>query len=712
MGKASLLLLAASLLWAGDPAKQPITASDLLKIRRITEVQIAPGGAFAVYGLQSIHTAKDDKGEPDYTYRTHLWRVDFNDSQPRQLTFGDRKDTALSLSPDGRTLAFVRESAAGKDKPKPQIWLLSLAVPGEARQLTHFEHGATAPAWHPSGKSLLVSSPVPISRIEGKPHYAMERPARDWSDWDRAKPVTTPDGDIRAVRNWLEHNAGRSNPTILHRLAFQDEQGLKSEPTVSQLFSVDVEHGRASALTRDFYSHAGYSYSPDGSQIVSISSPQSKEHPDRLRRNAVWLRNADGSEPRPVLDEESENPTAVLWYPDSRSLLVTTQGFDEPTFRQFRLARLELASLRLTTVTEGWDSSVTAAAIASDRAILFTSNHEGAAPLKRTQAGRISDVVSGPVGVSDFDESEGRIVYAQISVANPNELYLREPGGAVRQLTSHNASWLAARHVSLPTEKWIRRPDGTLVQSWVMNPLHPQPGRRYPFVLDIHGGPHAMWGPGEFSMWYEFQLLCAWGYGVVYSNPRGSSGYGYAFQKANYRDWGAGPAGDVLAALDDAVASNPFVDAKRLYLTGGSYAGYLTAWIIAHDHRFVAAAAQRGVYDLTTFYGEGNAFWLVKNSFGGRPYEPEVRKLLEAQSPFTHVVQMRTPLLILHGSQDLRTGVSQSEMLYRALKDLGRPVEYVRYPAIGHELTRSGPPLQRMDHMMRIIEFFQRYESR
>jgi len=242
-----------------------------------------------------------------------------------------------------------------------------------------------------------------------------------------------------------------------------------------------------------------------------------------------------------------------------------------------------------------------------------------------------------------------------------------------------------------------------------MNPTHAEAGKQYPWVVDMHGGPSAMWGPGEFSMWWEFQLFCSWGYGVVYANPRGSGGYGYEFQRANYRDWGKSPMNDVLATLEETESHNPLVDKDRLFLTGGSYAGYLTAWIVGHDQRFKAASAQRGVYDLSTFYGEANAWPLVPEEFGGYPWEPETRKILDEESPITYVANIHTPFLIIHGSQDFRTGFAQSEMLFRSLKQLNRPVEYVRYPAIGHELTRSGPPLQRMDHMLRIIEFFERY---
>jgi dipeptidyl aminopeptidase/acylaminoacyl peptidase len=241
-----------------------------------------------------------------------------------------------------------------------------------------------------------------------------------------------------------------------------------------------------------------------------------------------------------------------------------------------------------------------------------------------------------------------------------------------------------------------------------MRPPNLGPDARVPLALEIHGGPNVMWGPGEDTMWLEFQLLCSGGIGVVYANPRGSTGYGYAFERANFQDWGAGPAGDVLAVVDR-VALEDWVDPDHLFVTGGSYGGYLTAWIVGNDHRFKAAVAQRGVYDLTTFFGEGNAFQLVDWEMGGFPWNPRVRTILQRESPFTYVNRIKTPLLIMHASDDLRTGVSQSEMLYRALKQLGKPVEYVRYPDAGHDLSRTGDPRQRMDRLNRIVEFFSRF---
>jgi dipeptidyl aminopeptidase/acylaminoacyl peptidase len=375
-------------------------------------------------------------------------------------------------------------------------------------------------------------------------------------------------------------------------------------------------------------------------------------------------------------------------------------------------------------------------------------------------------------GVRSFDVGRSGIAYVVTTPENPYELALANVEGQnPRVLTRHNAGWLEGKRLAPMQQRTLtrllpREPDtlrldtlsaralladslaldslgrgfsdltrllqaalaadttGQLalgqdqagadtleVDYWVMEPVGRQRNRRYPLLVQMHGGPSAMWGPGEATMWHEFQLFAARGYGVVFANPRGSGGYGYEFQRANYQDWGAGPASDVLAVTDEAMRL-PWVDADRLALTGGSYAGYLTAWIVAHDDRFQAAVAQRGVYDLQTFFGEGNAFRLVETHFGGFPWEEEADSVLTANSPITFADQITTPLLILHASQDLRTGVSQSEQLYRTLKVLERPVEYARYPGAGHDLSRTGDPAQRLDRLLRIYEFVERFTGR
>lgn len=392
---------------------------------------------------------------------------------------------------------------------------------------------------------------------------------------------------------------------------------------------------------------------------------------------------------------------------------------------------------------------------------------------------QVERLTSFEKGIRSFDVGSAAVFYVATQVTNPYELYVSyAPFSTDEPLTGHNSAWIADKRLSVP-QSYTVKSDSFEIQYWIMKPSFFEEDESYPLLHQIHGGPAAMWGPGEATMWHEFQFFTSRGYGIVYSNPRGSGGYGYEFKRANFRDWGAGPAADVLAVADEA-ATEAWVDTERQVVTGGSYAGYLTAWIAAHDHRFRAAVAQRGVYDLATFLGEGNAWRLIPGHFGGFPWEafkdslraapeedPEendlpvpaiaadtsasyfpappvavdtseaargdnfdpmtvtargvgrleplvgstrsVADVLRLNSPITYVDSIRTPLLIIHADHDLRTGVIQSEMLYKSLKILERDVEYVRYPGSGHELSRSGDPVQRMDRILRIYEFMERF---
>jgi dipeptidyl aminopeptidase/acylaminoacyl peptidase len=315
----------------------------------------------------------------------------------------------------------------------------------------------------------------------------------------------------------------------------------------------------------------------------------------------------------------------------------------------------------------------------NDKYLYFTTPSNGGITLNRvgTKTNKVERLTGFHSGISSFDIKEKKLAFVKTEVKNPFELYLSDA-------TAKNPEY------------------------WVMKPIGYVPGKKYPLLLEIHGGPTAMWGPGEASMWHEFQFFCARGYGVVYANPRGSGGYGAEFMQGNTKDWGSGPAGDVLTALDDAVAEG-WADTSRLAITGGSYGGYLVSWILGHDKRFKAACAQRGVYELSTFFGEGNAWRLVPTYFGGYPWQDTTRAILEKESPLTYVQKITTPLIIFHGENDLRTGVIQSEMLYKSLKLLGSPVEYVRHPGATHEITRSGNNRQRIDQMLRTYEFFERW---
>jgi dipeptidyl aminopeptidase/acylaminoacyl peptidase len=345
-----------------------------------------------------------------------------------------------------------------------------------------------------------------------------------------------------------------------------------------------------------------------------------------------------------------------------------------------------------------------------EKHVYFTAQSNGGVPLYRAniKTRKVEKLTATDTGILSFDVAKNKVVFAQTGVLNPSDLFIADAGLKKVQRAGSFNEWVKTRRLSLPEKHTFVNEKGLTVEYWVMKPTAYQAGKKYPMVLEIHGGPSAMWGPGEASMWHEFQYFAAQGYGVVYGNPRGSGGYGQEFLRANIKDWGTGPSSDVLTALDKAVAEG-WADPTKLTVTGGSYAGYLVAWIISHDQRFKAACSQRGVYDLATFFGEGNAWRLVPNYFGGNPWEPAVKEVLARESPISYVQNITTPYILFHGENDRRTGFVQSEMMYRSLKVLGRPVEYVRHPGGTHELTRSGDNRQRIDQMLRTYEFFERY---
>ena len=714
----SSIWITALLIGHASLADAPVTVQDLLNLRTATAIDVSSDGRVAVIAVRSVERVDHDADWPDFENRSHLWAIDLLDDDPiaRQLTFGRRGGRAPAVSPNGRQVAFLRatEGVPHTDGPTTQVWVMSLDG-GEARQLTSLRRGAGAPVWSPDGHRVLTSTGVDEADLDEAPEWPSERPG--WSDpADDVEPA--PDGPIDAIRAWLDRSASEGHAVVIDRLAFQEEQSLRLHDRTSQLVLVDVESGDATQITSAMRDHESPRFLPDGSAILYVTRATGGRHPDRVVRRHVRRISVDGSDDQVLLSDpewtfQDPRPSA-----DGSVLGFRALRVDEPNYRQQRLGLATLGPdgasepMWLTDSTS-FDYSIGSFRWMTDRAsVAFTAAREGGFPLLTMSlgllepAGLVETFEEQPVGVHAFDVAGGALVYATTSPQNPCVVRLRDARGD-RVILDLN-EWVADRALAVPAMRWITRPDGTRVQYWIMKPPNAAPGERFPLAVEMHGGPSAMWGPGERTMWLEFQVLCSRGFGVMYANPRGSGGYGYAFQRANHQNWGEGPAGDVLAAVDHALL-DPWVDADRLVLTGGSYAGYLTAWIVAHDHRFKAAVAQRGVYHLPTFFGEGNAWRLVPWAFGGYPWDPEAQPVLRRESPFTYVARIRTPLLILHASNDLRTGVSQSEMLYRALKVLERPVEYVRYPRAGHDLSRTGDPNQRLDRLLRIIEFFERF---
>ncbi|GAA4747584.1 S9 family peptidase [Flavisolibacter ginsenosidimutans] len=692
---------------------EPVKLTDMLKIKTVGNIVANNEGTMAAFTVTSIEP--DEKKEGDYKYVTQLYKVDLtSNAAPVQLTFAKESSSGPAWSPDGKTLAFTRAVDG-----KPQIFLLPMSG-GEAYQLTKFSYGASSPKWSPDGKQIFFASGI------GLKDYSKDsvlNPGRSLVSWPFEKPGLTtkeiysipkgkgnPDGSIAEIRSYLLNNEADGKATVLTKLNFQDEMNVSSNVSFNQFFVVDANGTSTPKLiTHGFYRWGSVEPTPDGKKLLITADVDSLESPDRSLESEIYLADADGGNLRLLLSKKGVVYGNAKVSPSGKWLAYT---YGSPAINDVAaLAVMPLNGSEKDAITIPFDRSKSSLTWSKDETFLyFTAQSDGGVPLYRLKLAtkKIEPLSDFNSGVNSFALGKNKIVFSKTELIDPSGLYSADLSMAnVTKLSSFN-DWVKTKKLSLPEKHTFVDNKGLTVEYWVMKPAAYEAGKKYPLLLEIHGGPTAMWGPGEASMWHEFQYFCGKGYGVVYSNPRGSGGYGDAFLKANTADWGAGPTSDVLTALDKTVAEG-WADTSKLLVTGGSYAGYLVAWIISHDHRFKAACSQRGVYDLATFFGEGNAWRLVPSYFGGYPWEPKVKELLQHESPINYVQNISTPYIIFHGDNDRRTGFVQGEMMYRSLKVLNRPVEYVRHPGATHELTRSGDNRQRMDQMLRTYEFFERW---
>jgi dipeptidyl aminopeptidase/acylaminoacyl peptidase len=715
MKKISLLLLFIVSLQASfaQNGTDSVKLTDLLKIKTVNNVTLTKDGAKVAFTLTTVEADKTNK--LDYKYRSQIYTASTsNSSAPLQLTTSREGATKPAWSPDGKQLAFTRSV-----DDKNQIFILSLEG-GEPLQLTSFKYGANNPKWSPDGKKILFSSSLSLlefstdsilNKSHALPSWTMEKPGFENNDYllpNSSKP--NPDGSTSEIRAYLDQNAIDKKAIVLNKLNFQNEYAISSEMNFNHFFDINLtKDATPRLLTKGFYSFSDAEYTPDGKQLIFSGDIDTVENPDRNLESEIYLANSDGSNFKMILGEKGKRySSATLSHSGEwlAFLFSATSFVSVPT-----LAIMPLNGTAKDIITIPFDRNKTNLIWSEDDKFLyFTGQSNGGNVLNKVNIAsrKVESLSSSEFGITSFDIANKTLVYSKTEISNPSELYFATADFQKERKASDFNYWVRTKKLSFPEKKTFINELGMTIEYWVMKPTNYKEGEKYPLLLEIHGGPSAMWGPGEESMWHEYQYFCSKGYGVVYSNPRGSGGYGLDFLRGNVNDWGKGPAKDVLTALDKTVDLG-WADPSKLLITGGSYAGYLTAWIISHDNRFKAACAQRGVYDLSTFFGEGNAWRLVPNYFGGYPWEPKVKEILIRESPITYVENIKTPFIIFHGGNDRRTGFVQGEMMYRSLKVLGRPVEYVVHPGATHEITRNGDNRQRMDQMLRTFEFFERW---
>ena len=694
----------------GQIGKDKILVTDMTKIHQVNNISISPDGKRAIYSLKINEPNESDK--LDFDYRTHLWLSDFQ--TVKQITRGSESVSGATWSADSKQIAFSRNV-----KKQSQIFIMPLDG-GEAFQLTDLKYGANNPQWSPDGTKILFNVNVTFSELlkdsvlnplKKLPYWSFEKAGFKNNDFlkNNKKIKANPDGNLEEIRAYLDKDVEDKKAKVFSRLNFQGESTTEPEMKFNLLFVIEAKEGaKPVQISKSYWSFNNAIWSADSKKVYAVCGLDSTQHPDRELNTAIVSVNVEGSEFRQLVAEKGISYNNPQLSSDGKMMIFTSSKTEWLGFNQLMISNAD-GSNKIPII---FDRAANNFEWSNDsRFVYFTANSNGGIPMYRldVQSKKVERLSDFDSGISSFDVGYDRIIFSKTEVKNPSELYSANLLMKNQtKLSSHNDNYLKNKALSFPEKRTYANSKGQMIEYWIMKPSNFEAGKAYPLLLNMHGGPTAMWGPGESSMWHEFQYFCSQGYGIVYANPRGSGGYGKDFQFSNYQDWGTGPTEDVLAAASDA-AKESWVDTSRQVITGGSYAGYLTAWVISHDNRFKAAFAQRGVYDLTTFMGEGNAWRLTPNYFGGYPWEEKTKTILDRESPYSYVNKIKTPFLIKHGENDLRTGIIQSEMMYKSLKIMGKEVEYVRMPGATHELSRTGNVRQKIDRMLRIYEFFERY---
>jgi len=349
---------------------------------------------------------------------------------------------------------------------------------------------------------------------------------------------------------------------------------------------------------------------------------------------------------------------------------------------------------------------------ADGKTIYFTAEANGNVHLYAVAAaggagGAVRQVTTGERQLRGFSLSADRqaLTYTASDVTHGTELYvapLAPARGVERRLTTFNDSLLKQVALIPADTFWFTGVGGLKIEGWLMKPFGYQPRKTYPLVLSIHGGPHSNYGNVLFP---EFQMLAGQGYWMLFTNPRGSTGYGHAFTYATRGRWGMEDYQDLMQAVDIAIArAKGGVDTTRMAVLGGSYGGFMTNWIVGHTNRFRVAQTDRSIFNWYSWYGSSDAQGLTEYEFRGAPWESD--SLYRVLSPMAYVNTMHTPMLIVHSEDDKRVPITDAEQLFVSLRKRGIPAEFVRYPRSFHGLSRTGPPWLLVDRLERIRTWF------
>jgi dipeptidyl aminopeptidase/acylaminoacyl peptidase len=679
-----------------------ITPDDLLGIQLAGDLQFTPDGRRLAYVVVRLDREQDE-------YRHQICVIDAAPgTRAVPFTAGQKSDKNPRWSPDGSALAFTSNRGG-----KTQIWVMG-AHGGEARQLTRFKEGvAGEPVWSPDGRQVAFAAVV-----------GAEGPRKETDKDDEA--------DL-----YKKYTKGVKRITRLHYK--EDGEGFLPEDKHAQLFVIDAlaDEPEPCQVTKGPWNHGEPAWSPNGKRLAFTAN---RRHNDDYLPfySDVYVADLAQPEADPLRVTDGTLCAAhPAWSPDGAVIAFT--GHPWEPFRGYSANQLYVIGADgsgLRRLAADWDRHFGPTAVydmpapggvqlrwtPDGTAIVLLGSDSGRQQLYAvdTESGNVTQLTSGDHCITAW-ATDARCRMMAVALTRPDlpsDLFLVE-GPDLLRLTQINEALLA--ELLLPAVEHFRfqtgggenaylaaNPAAGPLQAesdgWVMKPADYEAGRRYPAVLEVHGGPMAMYG---WTFFMEFQCLAAAGYAVVYSNPRGSQAYGQHFCACIKEDWGNLDYRDVMAGLDAALAQHPWIDPDRVGIAGGSYGGFMTNWAVGHTDRFKAAVTMRSVVNEASSVGVSDFGYIDLQSYPTAPWQD--MSFYRQVSPLTSVEKIHTPLLIEHQEEDHRCPMEQAEQLYTALKVLGRTVEFVRYPGSSHGMSRTGKPWLRVHRLRTILDWFGRY---
>jgi dipeptidyl aminopeptidase/acylaminoacyl peptidase len=635
---------------------------DVYELTWAADPRLSPDGRTVAYCVFRLD-------REDNEYRSTIWTCPVDGSlPPRQFTAGPKVDAEARWSPDGTALAFV----SNRERDAKQLYVIP-AAGGEPRRLTDLKEDVTEIRWSPDGGRIAFSARV------------------------RAPEYEEDDDKKRAPRRFT-------------RLQYKlDNVGWTGDRR-RHLFVVPADgSSEPMQLTDGDFEDSAPTWSPDGARIAFGSNRE--DDWDVTPHEYLYVVDASGGEPRRITPDDSAYGYPV-WSQDASLIACYWQrgGWDYPQHNQVAVVDPETGERRV--LTESLDRQCAPYPLVREVAwdgesILFVLEEHGNQHVYRVRADGSAPpepLTQGDLTVTGFDVVGGTLVDARSTPTAPAELYAGQ-----RRLTEVTKPFVGGRELVEPERFTAVSEDGSEVEAWILRPVGLEAGTRYPVLLNIHGGPFSQYANRFFD---EFQVYAGAGYAVVYSNPRGSSGYSEEWGRAirgpidEGPGWGTVDYQDLMAVTNEALSRFDFCDPERLGVMGGSYGGYMTSWIVAHTDRFRAACSERAVNNLYSEFGSSDIGWVFKAWTGAHAFEDPATHL--RHSPVTYAEDITTPLLILHSESDLRCHPEQAEQLFSILRLSGRDVEFVRFPDEGHELSRSGSPAHRVMRFDVVLDWFAR----